>query len=241
MFKDNIVSLIIPAYNEEASIGKVVDDYKKCEYIDEILVVDNNSSDRTSEIAKEHGAKVVLGIKQGYGNALKYGMDNARGDILLLTEADGSFKASDAIKLLVYLEDAEMVVGTRTVKNMNMQGSRMNSIIRIADILVAKLLEMLWIFSNETRLTDVGCTYRVLWKSTYQKIRARLFGSGPEFSPEMIAEAIKCKMKVIEVPVKYCAREGGNSKHSSNYFKLYNTALRMLKIIIRERFLTKRL
>lgn len=235
MHKNNKISLIIPAYNEEATIGPVIDDFKTQASLDEIIIVDNNSSDNTSAIAKERGVRVILETKQGYGKALVAGMDQASGDVLILSEADGSFRSSDIDKFLAYIEDAGMVVGTRTTKQMVDQAARMNFIIRMANVLWAKMLQMLWFFTNETRFTDVGCTYRAIWKDTYKKIRPGLRAAGPDFSPEMMAEALQQKVKVVEIPVKYFQREGGESKHSVSYYHLAKTAWTMFLTIIRKK------
>jgi len=229
------VSLVIPAYNEEATIASVIQEFKNQEALDEIIIVDNNSKDRTAEIARQQGARVVGEAKQGYGHALRAGMDQANGDILILSEADGSFRSEDVNKFLAYIEDAGMVIGTRTVRQMVDQGARMNFVIRMANVLWAKFLQTLWFFANETRFTDVGCTYRALWKKTYQEMRPGLRAAGPEFSPEMMAEALRRKVTIVEIPVRYCRREGGESKHSTNYAHLTKTALKMLGAIVRKK------
>jgi glycosyltransferase involved in cell wall biosynthesis len=235
MYKTFKVTLIIPAYNEEETIASVIQDFQTQEALDEILIVDNNSKDRTAEIVRGQGARLITETKQGYGNALRRGMDSAEGDILILSEADGSFRSSDVNKFLAYIEDAGMVVGTRTTKQMVDQGARMNFIIRMANVLWAKILQMMWFFTNETRFTDVGCTYRALWKETYHKIRPGLRAVGPEFSPEMMAEGLKRKVKIVEIPVKYFQREGGESKHSVSYYHLARTAWKMLRTIVRKK------
>lgn len=86
------VSVVIPAYNEEDTIEEVIRDFGSRDEIDEVLVVDNNSRDRTAEKARRAGARVVSESRQGYGCALRRGLDDALGDIVVLTEADGSFQ-----------------------------------------------------------------------------------------------------------------------------------------------------
>ena len=235
MHKKAKVSLVIPAYNEEATIASVIDDYQSQENIDEIVVIDNNSKDNTYEIATEKGVTVIKEMKQGYGHALRTGLDNASGEIIILTEADGSFRSSDIHKFLAYMDDAEMVIGTRTVKQLVYPGARMNFIIRTANVIWAKFLELLWFIANETRFTDVGCTYRAIWRSAYETIRPGLRATGPDFSPEMMAEALLKKVKIVEIPVKYFPRLGGESKHSISYYHLTKTALKMLRAIINKR------
>lgn len=233
-FSKNKVSLIIPAFNEAISIAAVISSFQG--KVDEIVVVNNNDTDGTGEIAASLGARVLNGSYKGYGDALKHGMDNASGDIFILAEADGSFFARDLNKILEYLKDADMVLGTRTTKQMIEQAANMYLILRIGNIVVAKLVELLWIFKKEPRLTDVGCTYRGIWKSCYMEIRGSLFGIGPEFSPEMIIECIKHNKRVIEIPVTYSGRIGGYSKFSNNIFATSVTALRMLKLIMQKKF-----
>lgn len=229
-FDKKKISLVVPAYNEEATVGYVIDDFK--DKVDEIIVVNNNSKDNTEKIAREKGARVLSGNFRGYGDALKFGMDNARGDIFILTEADGSFLARDIGKILEYLKDADMVLGTRTTSQMIEQGANMDFLLRLGNLIVAKLIELLWLRKHEPRLTDVGCTYRGIWRSVYYEIRKSLKGVGPEFSPEMIIEAMCHNKRVIEIPVTYCGRIGGESKFSGSILASLRTALRMLVLII---------
>ncbi len=231
-FSKKTVSLVIPAFNEELSLPYVLDDFK--DKVDEIVVVNNNSKDKTEEIARNKGARVLTGKFSGYGDALKFGMDNAKGDILILTEADGSFFARDLVKIKEYLKDADMVLGSRTTKQMIEQAANMPFLLRWGNVIVAKLIELLWIY-KEPRLTDVGCTYRGIWRSAYLEIRDSLKGRGPEFSPEMIIEATHYNKRVIEIPVTYSGRIGGESKFSKNLLANSRTALRMLKLIFWKR------
>ncbi|MBL8755459.1 MAG: glycosyltransferase, partial [Planctomycetes bacterium] len=79
MFRDRTVSLVIPAYNEEETIQKVVEEFRTEPHLDEIVVVDNNCKDRTAELAAAAGARVVQEGKPGYGSALMAGMTAAKG------------------------------------------------------------------------------------------------------------------------------------------------------------------
>jgi NDP-sugar pyrophosphorylase family protein len=227
------ISVVIPAFNEEISIGAVIDDL--IYFVDEVLVVDNSSSDNTAKVARDHGARVETVKLTGYGDTIKYGLDHAIGDILILTEADYSFRSNDLNKLLEYLKDSDMVIGTRTTRQMIEQGANMDGLLRWGNVFVGKLIEALW-WSQEPRFTDVGCTFRGLWKDTYLKIRDYLTSSGPEFAPEMMIEVLKARKLVIEIPVSYYPRMGGESKHSQSYWKISKTALRMLKLIFKKRF-----
>lgn len=230
------VSIIIPAYDEEATIEQVVADFHGHPVVDEVLVVDNNCKDRTAELAAGAGARVVAESAPGYGRALLRGLREATGDYLVLVEADGSFQARDLDKLLCYLPDCAMVLGTRTTRQMVQQGANMDFTLRWGNVAAAKILELLWYIRLEPRLTDVGCTYRALHRSTFAIIGPGLSEAGPGFSPEMICEAMRHGMRVIEIPVHYGSRAGGESKHSRGFFQIARTALKMFRCIFRKRF-----
>lgn len=239
MYRNRTVSLVIPAYNEEATIGQVVEEFRAQPELDEIVVVDNNCRDRTAELAAAAGARVVAESRPGYGAALLAGMDAAKGDILVLVEADGSFRARDLEKLLVYLGDAGMVMGTRTTKQMVQQGANMRFLLRWGNVFMAKFLQLCWLRPAEPRFTDVGCTYRALTRSTFERIRPLLRETGPAFSPEMMCAVLQARCRIIEVPVSYGSRMGGESKHSDTFARQAKTAWKMFKTICRKRFLER--
>ena len=235
MHEGQRVCVVIPAYNEEATIAEVVRDFASHPAVDEVLVVDNNCRDRTAELARAAGARVVAEPAPGYGCALRRGLSDADGEILVLVEADGSFKALDLVKFLAYIEPDTMVLGTRTTRQMVEQGANMHSLLRWGNVVVAKLVELFWYITSEPRLTDVGCTYRALPKVVWERIRGGLTETGPAFSPEMMCEVLRHRLRLIEIPVHYFAREGGESKHSASYAKISRTAMMMLRAILRKR------
>ena len=235
MFNGHTVTVVIPAYNEEGTISDVVNDFGTSEFTDHVIVVDNNCSDRTAKLAQAAGASVIEESVPGYGCALRAGMRAADTDIIVLTEADGSFKSKDLIKLLVYLDSAGMVLGTRTTRQLVQQGANMDFILRWGNVIAAKILQLLWYIPHEPRLTDVGCTYRALWRETYDVLRDGLTDTGPGFSPEMICEAFRHGVRVIEVPVSYHARVAGESSHSSGFIRVLQTAGKMFRRIFAKR------
>jgi dTDP-glucose pyrophosphorylase len=226
------ISVIIPAYNEEEAIGYVVQDFR--ERVHEVLVVDNSSIDQTAKVARQAGARVETVKLQGYGDTIRYGLDHATGDILVVVEADFSFRAHDLGKILEYLKDADMIVGTRTTRELVEQGANMRGAVRWGNVFVAKFMELLW-WNKQPRFTDVGCTYRALWKDAYLAIRPLLKAIGPELSPEMMLAVLQADKRIIEVPVSYRRRIAGESKHSANYYRIARTATRMLRTILRMR------
>lgn len=97
------ISAVIPCYNEEESIGGVIQSIPK--EIDEIIVVDNSSTDRTAEISKNLGATVVFESKQGYGAALKAGFKAAAGEIIVTLDGDGQYPAGKILEIAQHLRD----------------------------------------------------------------------------------------------------------------------------------------
>jgi dTDP-glucose pyrophosphorylase len=231
-FDRHRVSLVIPAYNEAEGIGHVLRDFRGA--VDEIVVMDNCSADGTADIARGLGATVHSRPLKGYGDALRQGMDAATGDIFVLVEADATFRAKDLGKILEYLKDADMVVGTRTTRQMIEQGANMDGLLRWGNVVVGKLIEALW-WNLEPRFTDVGCTYRAIWRDAYEKIRGYLGRDDAAFSPEMMIEVLRMRGRLIEIPVSYYRRRGGASKHSSSRWHSMRTGLTMLRLILRKR------
>ena len=133
MFYDHNITVVIPAYNEADTIADVVRDFRSVNCVDRVIVVDNNCKDATADLAREAGAEVIAESAAGYGCALRAGMNHAvelGADILVLTEADGSFRGMDLWKLAYYLLDANMVLGTRNTKQMVVQGANMDAMLR---------------------------------------------------------------------------------------------------------------
>lgn len=116
------VTVLIPAYNEEKSVGGVIDSYREglqayFGSVDsfQILVVDDGSKDRTAEEARSHGAVVIQNrTNRGYGATLKVGIHHARHEDILITDADDTYRVEEAIKVLDAREGCDMVIGART-------------------------------------------------------------------------------------------------------------------------------
>jgi glycosyltransferase involved in cell wall biosynthesis len=116
------VSIVIPAYNEEAAIGedidKTIDTMKVSGYPFEVIVVDDGSTDATRRIAEEHEVRVIVHpYNKGGGAARKTGIRHARGEIIAVIDGDASYPAHDIPKLLDLMENHDMVIGARTCEN----------------------------------------------------------------------------------------------------------------------------
>ena len=232
MFNGKMVSVIFPAYNEEKNIVNAVEDFFSTGVVDEIVVVDNNSSDGTVKNALTTQVRLVSEKRQGYGYALRRGLKEASGDLIIMAEPDGTFLGKDVFKLLAYADDFKIVLGTRTAKELIWDGANMNFSLRFGNILVAKLTE--WLYSGPC-LTDCGCTLRLLQRDALKQIIDDFTVGKSHFLPEMVILALKKKIPIIEIPINYRNRVG-LSKITGKFKGTLITALNMLGIIIKYKF-----
>lgn len=231
MFKNKSFSLVLPAYNEESHIKKNIDSFFETKIFDEIIVVDNNSTDHTKIEIEKTDAKYICETTQGYGAALRKGMEASKGDYIVLCEPDSTFSAKDIYKFLAYIDDFECIFGTRTHKSLIHKSAKMQYSLRMGNIIVAKILE--YMFFGPT-LSDVGCTYKVISREAYQKIKSDLNVVGSEFQPELMIKLILKKIKILEIPVNYLEREG-KSKITYNFTSSSVLAVKMLLLMFRLR------
>lgn len=223
---------MLPAYNEERYIRAAVEDFLAPGVVDEVVVVDNNSGDRTLEEAQRTSARIVRETRQGYGHALRRGLAEARGDLVILAEPDGTFIGRDVLKLLAYADDFDMVCGTRTTRELLWDQANMGWFLRMGNWVVAKMIQFLY---GGPSLSDCGCTLRLTHRSALDRIRGELTVGGSHFLPEMVILGLKRRLKIIEVPVNYRGRVG-ESKITGSLRGTLRTGFRMIGIIIKYRF-----
>jgi glycosyltransferase involved in cell wall biosynthesis len=231
MYTSKRVSVILPAYNEEQYIGAAVHDFSLPGIVDEVIVVDNNSGDRTAEQAALAGARIVREPVPGYGHALRRGLREATGDLIIMAEPDGTFVGRDVLKLLAYSDDFDMVCGTRTTRELIWAQANMGWFLRVGNWTVAKLLQVLF---GGPSLTDCGCTLRLTRRAALTRILDDLRVGGSHFLPEMVIAALKRGLTIIEVPVNYRGRVG-ESKITGNIRGALRTGTNMIRLILERR------
>src|ERR1051326_8945671 len=231
MWQGHRVSVVFPAYNEEAGIAAAVTDFGSLDAVDEVLVVDNNSRDRTSQEAERAGARVVRESRQGYGNALRRGLAEAHGEYVVLAEPDGTFMAKDVLKLLAYADDFDLVLGTRTTRELIWHGANMGWQLRWGNWLGAKLLQVLF---GGPSLSDCGCTLRLIRRSAADRLLSRFTVGGSHFLPEMVCLALLEHLRIVEVPVNYRDRVG-QSKITGSLSTAVRVGCHMVAVILRYR------
>jgi glycosyltransferase involved in cell wall biosynthesis len=235
MYKNKKVSVVFGTYNEAGSIRKVIDDFFATGFVDEVVAVNNNALGNTTEEIAKTKARMVIENKQGYGHAYMRALSEATGDLIVMTEVDGTFEPADLHKLLLYSDDFPVVLGTRTSRAAIWSGAFMPFSVRFGNWAVAKVLEVL---HNGPTLTDVGCTYRLLNRKSLDDIKKyfKMSHGDGKFSPEMMIWLIRKEKRVIEIPVMYKPRVGV-SGYTGSVWKAAKLGFKMLPMIIKYRFI----
>ncbi len=235
MYFGKKVSIVFPVYNERENIKNAIEEFLRHPAVDEVIAVDNNSKDGSDVEIKLTSAKYVKETIQGYGAALQCGMREATGDLIVTCEPDGTFRASDLDRLLIYSHDYDVVFGTRTSRNPVWSGgdpgTNMYFFLRMGNLAVAKFLEYLF---NGPSFTDVGCSYKLIHRRAYEKIKNSFTVYGNWFSPEYMIRVLQHKLLVVEVPVQYGARIG-TSKITGKPSAAVKLGFKMIWFIFRER------
>jgi glycosyltransferase involved in cell wall biosynthesis len=198
-----VVSVVIPAFNEEAGVRLVVAELQELLQRQgigaEIIVVDDGSADATARAAHQAGARVIRHrSNRGYGAALKTGIAAARHDTIAITDADGTYPAEHMPELLAALKDADMVVGSRSGKNV-----RIPLIRRPAKWVLNRLANYL----ASARIPDLNSGLRVFRRDVVMQYFSLL---PDQFSwTTTITLAMHCdKYAVSYLPINYRARKG---------------------------------
>jgi len=231
MWNGRTVSVILMTYAEKDSIRGVIEGFYATGVVDEVLVVNNNAQPGTAEEVAKTPARQVFETRQGYGYASRRGLAEATGDLLVLCEPDGTFVPSDITKLLVYSDDCDAVLGTRTTREFLWDGANMGWPLRWGNWAVAKLVEALF---NTSHLSDVGCTYRLLTRPTLERIQDRFTVGGSHFGPELMLLVITSGVRFVEVPINYLPRVGTSSV-TGDLGKAIRLGITMIVFIVRFR------
>src|SRR3989344_6147272 len=205
MWKNKTVSVVLTSYRERHSIKEIIDGFFDTGVVDEVVVVDNNAEEGSVEEIKKTRAKLFFEKQQGQGYALQRGMREAMGDYVILCEGDGTYNPRDIEKFLLYGADFPVVLGTRTNTSLIGPGSAMFFLRRIADVLEGKLIEVLF-FAN--RLTDVGCTYKLLHKEIVSRLSTCWLKGDSHFVTEMTLQVVARHIPFVEIPVAFKKRVG---------------------------------
>lgn len=228
------VSVVLPTYNEKNSIASVIQGFYATGYVDEVVVVNNNAIEGTDEEVAKTPARIVREPRQGFGFSVRRGLSEARGDLIVLSEPDGTFAPKDIIKLLAFADDFDFVLGTRTTRELIWEGANMGWFLRFGNYCVAKLIEMLF---NTPSLSDVGCTMRLIRRESLRVLEPHFTVGGSQFNPEMVILAKAVGLRFVEVPLNYQPRVGRSSV-TGNKIVAFRVGVAMLLLIAKYRITT---
>ena len=234
MYKNKKVSVVAGTYNEADSLRDVINGFFATGFVDEFIIVDNNALGNTKEEIEKTRARRVVETNQGYGYAYMRALSEAKGDLIVTVEVDGTFDPKDIHKFLLYSDDFPVVFGTRTSRASIWSGAFMPFPVRFGNWFVAKILEVL---HNGPTLTDVGCTYKLISREALDKITPLfpLSEGGGKWSPEFMIWVLKKGFTPIEIPVMFKPRVG-KSMYTGSVWKAGILGLKMIPMIIKYRF-----
>ncbi len=228
MWNDQKVSVVLMTYAEKDSIRHVIENFLATGVVDEVLVVNNNAEAGTAEEVEATDARQVFETRQGYGHAIRRGLVEATGDLIVLAEPDGTFLPQDIFKLLAYSGECDVVLGTRTTREMIWEGANMGWFLKWGNWAVAKMVE---VFFNTSHLSDIGCTYRLLSRDTAEYFAEKMTVGGSHAGPEMLMLTITSGLRFVEIPVNYLPRVGTSSV-TGHPLKAVGLGLRMIVFIL---------
>lgn len=220
------LAAIIPCYNEELTIGAVINDLKKNVPEAEIFVFDNNSTDKTAEIAKSSGVTVIREKKQGKGFVVQAMFRKIDADIYIMVDGDNTYDLStiDEMIAMISNDEADMITGNR-LKTFSERSFR--PLHTFGNKLVRFLINKLF----KADLKDIMTGYRIMNRAFVKNIN--ITSAGFEVETEMTIKALKYGYVIKEVDIKYGERpEGSHSK--LNTFKDGLLVLKTIFIIFKE-------
>ena len=224
---DPRIAVLIPCYNEEATIAKVVRDFRDNLLGAVITVYDNNSSDATAERAREAGAVVRFEARQGKGNVVRRMFADIEADIYVLVDGDDTYDASVAPELIGKLidEGLDIVSGQREATDA--------SAYRRGHVLGNRLLTGLTGLMFGVRVGDMLTGYRIMSRRFVKSFPCAAAGFGIE--TEVTVHAVRMKVPMAEVPTRYKERPEGSASKLSTYRDGFRILLTIVGLMRRER------
>jgi len=200
------ISVVVPCLNEEDAVGTVVDQawqgIRDSGRRGEVIVVDNASTDRSAEVAAEYGAIIVREERPGYGSAYLAGLAVARGDYIVMGDADATYPMRELAPFVERLASGnDLVVGSRFEGTIH--GEAMPWLNRhVGNPILTGLLNILF----GVKISDAHCGMRAVRRDALEALD--LHSTGMEFASEMVFKAFRRKLRVSEIPIDYYPRVG---------------------------------
>ena len=205
------LTVVLTAYNDERSIAGAVRDFRAHPLVRRVIVISNNSNDRTMELAAEAGAVVFNEIRQGYGacvhRALREAVKFADTELTVLCEGDLTFRAADLEKFLAYIPHADVVNGSRIVEQLQERVTQLSLYMHYGNLFAGKVLELKHL--GMVSLTDVGTTYKLCRNATLRELMPRLDPQiNLEFNAYFLDTALTAGARILECPITFYPRVG---------------------------------
>jgi glycosyltransferase involved in cell wall biosynthesis len=200
------ITVVVPCLNEEEAVGKVVDQalegIRRSGRTGEVLVVDNDSTDRSAEVAAAHGARVVTERRRGYGSAYLTGLEAAQGEYIVMGDADETYPLQELGPFVDRLEAGDdLVMGSRFKGTIH--GDAMPFLNRfVGNPILTGMLNLLF----GVKVSDAHCGMRAIRKDAAEALE--LHSTGMEFASEMVFKAYRRGLAVSEIPIDYYPRVG---------------------------------
>lgn len=226
--------VVLTAYNDEMSIAAAVKDFRSHPLVSDVIVVSNNSIDRTMLNAEEAGATAVDEPLQGYGRCVYRCLNEgiARGtELIVLCEGDRTFRAYDLDKLLAYAPHADIVNGTRTVERLRARDTQLSTFMYYGNLFVGKVLEAKHV--GRSTITDVGTTFKLCRRDALIRLMPHLNPAiNLEFNAHFLDIAIGQGLDLMECPITFHPRIGVSKGGNVNNGRALRVGARMLLGII---------
>ena len=222
MWGKKTVAVIIPVSKEKNSLVEVIQDFDSTGYVDEILVVADNSNLGIEEQIKKTRAKLIKQKVSGFGASVKTGFSCTDADLLIVTEPFRTYKGKDVLKLLSYSDDFDAVFGTRTHIPLIQKGSGMDFTRRLVDGILGRLVSVFFLSST---LSDIGCPVRLTNKKGWKKVSEECKSNDELFLTEWLVAAAKNKVRFIEIPVNFSASSASKLRKPYFYYTIRGTRI----------------
>ncbi len=228
--KRSHIAVLVPCYNEAATVAKVVKDYREALPGADVYVYDNNSTDHTDELARAAGAVVRYEYRQGKGNVIRSMFRDIDADCYLMIDGDDTYPAENAREMceLVLSGRADMVIGDRLSSTYFEQNKR--PFHNFGNVLVRKCINFFWGRKRKQRIVDVMTGYRA-----FSPIFVKSFpilSEGFEIETEMTVHALDKNFLIRSVPVAYRDRPAGSASKLNTYrdgFKVMMTIFNLFR------------
>lgn len=217
-----LLSVIMPAFNEESTIEEILKKVLDVDIEKEIIVVDDGSTDNTAQIVEKYPEVRLMrhDRNQGKGAAVKTGIQCANGEVIIIQDADLEYDPQDIIKCVepILKKEASVVYGSRRLKKNKMS----NLSFFLGGILITKIFNILY----NTKLTDEPTCYKTFRTDLIQKIEIE--GNGFEWEPEITAKISNLGIQIKEVPINYYPRtkKQGKKINWKDGLKAINTMIK---------------